>query len=173
MVVESIALMSTCFLTSFGEQIVVLNSVLSTKSVCNHSRSPSPWLKISIELSTRTCPPDFSKFVGALEKFIIDRENDWTSVFIFITGFNANRASIKLDAWLGARNPYAEWNALYSARSRVLLFIHAYIVEAGLHMVQPAQPLCALGTEVGGLSGLCSQQAGSVGLYAEQADGAA
>ena len=98
-----------------------------------------------------TRPSDFAKFVGALEKFIIDRENDWTGVFTFVSGFNANRASVGLDVWLGATNPYAEWYALYSSRSRVLLFIHAYIVEAGLHMVQPAQPLCGMGTEAGGL----------------------
>mmetsp|Transcript_86480 Transcript_86480/g.244334 ORF Transcript_86480/g.244334 Transcript_86480/m.244334 type:complete len:164 (-) Transcript_86480:722-1213(-) len=154
------------FLTSFGEQIVVLNSIISTKSVCNHSRSPSPWLKITVELPTRTRPPDVAKFVGAVQKFINDRENDWTSVFIFITGFDADRATMKLDVWLGATNPYQEWNALYSSRSRVLLFIHAYIVEAGHHIVRPAQPLCALddvGSEVAsGLSGF----SGLAGLLA-------
>jgi len=61
MVVHTIGLMSSTFLTSFGEQIVVLNSIISTKSVCNHSRSPSPWLKITVELPTRTRPPDVAK----------------------------------------------------------------------------------------------------------------
>mmetsp|Transcript_86475 Transcript_86475/g.244309 ORF Transcript_86475/g.244309 Transcript_86475/m.244309 type:complete len:159 (-) Transcript_86475:849-1325(-) len=123
------------FLTSFGEQIVVLNSIISTKSVCNHSRSPSPWLKITVELPTRTRPPDVAKFVGAVQKFINDRENDWTSVFIFITGFDADRATMKLDVWLGATNPYQEWNALYSSRSRVLLYVHitTYAITTTAH----------------------------------------
>jgi len=76
-----------------------------------------------------------SQFVGAVQKFINDRENDWTRVFIFITGFDADRATMKLDVWLGATNPYQEWNALYSSRSRVLLYVHitTYAITTTAH----------------------------------------
>jgi len=138
--VQAIGPMMTTFVTSFGETVSVANHLLATKALINHTRSPSPFLRVSISLATRTAPAEVSKLYEALKQYVRDHRGEWNVAYLYWSAVNHEKGEILLDAWMGAANPYHDWDSVYGAKSRVHVWLHQYIYEAGLHFVKPTQP---------------------------------
>ncbi|KAJ1453523.1 hypothetical protein M885DRAFT_523971 [Pelagophyceae sp. CCMP2097] len=138
--VQAIGPMMTTFVTSFGETVSVANHLLAQMAVLNHTRSPSPFLRVSISLATRTSPHEVSKLYEALKQYVRDHRSEWNVAYLYWSAVNHEKGEILLDAWMGAASPYHDWDSVWGAKSRVHVFLHAYIYEAGLHFVKPTQP---------------------------------
>ncbi|KAJ8611469.1 hypothetical protein CTAYLR_005151 [Chrysophaeum taylorii] len=148
MFVERISPLTTTFRTSFGETLVVANHVLASKQIINHGRSPRPWLMCTIKLSTRTPPEEISKLAGALQIHARNNTRDWVGIDLVFSRIEHDKNVLVLDCWCGAANPYQDFTNLYAARSRLYLFIHAYIHAAGLHYVAPIRPVLSVDQKV-------------------------
>ena len=148
MLVKAIGPMTTTFGTIFGETVSIANHILAQKALVNHTRSPVAYLKVKVTLATRTPPSDITKLAKALAKYVESRPDEWVQAFLFFTDIDHRRGTIDLDVWLGSTASFQEWLPLYTARSRALLFIHAYISEAGLHFVHPPLPCISYDSEL-------------------------
>ena len=141
MFVEEISAFSTTFRTSFGEIVIVANYLIASKQLLNHGRSPKPWLRCTVKLAMRTSPDDVAKLAGAVKKFASDHSNDWVGIDLVFSKIENDIGALNLDLWCGAAAPWQDFNSLYSARSRLYLFLHAYFHHAGLHFVGPVLPV--------------------------------
>jgi small-conductance mechanosensitive channel len=138
--VQAIGPMMTTFVTSFGETVQAANHLLAQKMLINHTRSPNPFLRVTISLATRTEPFEISKLSEALKQYVRDNRGDWHVAYLFFSAVKHEKGEIVLDAWMGCANSYHDWASVYGAKSRVHVWLHAYIYEAGLHFVKPTQP---------------------------------
>ncbi|KAJ1457188.1 hypothetical protein M885DRAFT_140639 [Pelagophyceae sp. CCMP2097] len=138
--IQAIGPMMTTFVTSFGETITVANHLLATKAMINHTRSPTPFLRVTVSVATRTDPEEVTKLRHALERYVLDNRGDWHVAYLFFSAMNHEKGEMVLDAWMGAANSYHDWDAVYGARSRAYVWLHQYIFKNGLHFVKPTQP---------------------------------
>lgn len=142
--VERIGAYSTTFRSSFGETFTIANWVLATKAVFNHARSPQPWLQLPVQLSLHTPPAEIEKLDAAIRHFCRLNTDRFTDSATYFSQIDQKAGLIVMDIWVGCAISFQDFAAVYESRSKVYLFVHAYLCEANLLYVKPLQPLLQL-----------------------------
>jgi len=141
LVVKHIDLMRTYFITSFGETLILENHVIRTLSVTNLNRSGAITLLFELQVPTATPSAKVTELLDSIKAYVAEKEGEWRSVDMLLSDLDFEHGVMKLSVWATCAFPAHEVGAVYSAKSRLLLFIHAYMQSASIEYEQPALPV--------------------------------
>jgi len=140
MVVRSIGLWRTQFVSCTGELLLIQNSVMHGMCISNLNRSQSPCVPITIQVPAVTAPVKVTELVDCIRQYIQDRDTEWADVSLNFSSIDYRAGHMDLSIYATTRCLHTDFGALYGAKTRLLLFIHAYMQAAGMEYVRPAQP---------------------------------
>lgn len=141
LVVKHIDLMRTYFITSNGEALILENHVIRTLSVTNLNRSGPLSLLFHIQVPAATPSAKITELVDSIKAYVAEKDSEWTQVDLLFGDIDFEHGHIRLDVWVTCSFPAHEVLAIYSAKSRLLLFIHAYMQSSSIEYTQPVLPV--------------------------------
>ena len=141
LIVKHIDLMRTYFITSHGETMILENHVIRTLSVINLNRSGSTTLVALIQVPTATPSAKITELVDSIRSYVAEKDAEWSDAMFLFSTIDFERGHIELKIWATSVFPSHEVSSIYSAKSRLLLFIHAYMQSADIEYVKPIVPI--------------------------------
>jgi len=141
LVVKDVGLARTTFLTSNGEMLLIDNHLLLSKSITNLSRSGPITLRVPLKVPQSTATAKVTELVDSIRLYVAERSTDWSSVDMLFSAIDMEAGHLNLDIWVTCVHPADEVGAVYGARSNLLMFIHSYMLSAGIEYVKPILPL--------------------------------
>ena len=141
LVVKNIGLFRTHFLTSNGELLYIDNHALINKSITNLTRSGPITLMIRVQVPVATSASKITELVDSIGQYVEQRSTDWTGADILISAIEAEAGHLVMDIWATSNHPSHEVLKVYSARSALFLFVHAYMQSASIDYVRPVVPI--------------------------------
>mmetsp|Transcript_7474 Transcript_7474/g.22447 ORF Transcript_7474/g.22447 Transcript_7474/m.22447 type:complete len:735 (-) Transcript_7474:15-2219(-) len=140
MAVRSITLWRTHFVSITGEQHLIQNSVMNGMCITNLNRSAaSPCFPIKIQVPAVTAPAMVTELVDSIRQYITDKDTEWVNGSLLVSSMNFSAGYIAVDIWPTYRCLHQEFGAMSDSKTRLLLFIHAYMQMAGISYVPPVE----------------------------------
>ena len=68
-------------------------------------------------------------------------EADWTGIDALFSGTTFDAGHVTLDIWAACKHAAADIGLVASAKSHLILFIHAYMQSANIEYVHPTVPI--------------------------------
>lgn len=108
----------------------------------------SPWfgacvnLRVHLQVPAVTSASRVTELVDSIRAYICEKDYEWSSVDLMFSNTDFEQGHLTLDIWPTCKFPAHEFVAIFSAKSRLLLFIHAYMHSAGIEYVKPTVPIC-------------------------------
>lgn len=137
LIVKHIDLMRTHFITSFGETLILENHIIRTLAVVNLNRSGPMTLAIRVQVPTCTPSAKITELVDSIKAYVAEKDAEWREADLLFTHVDFERGYIELCVWAVSTFPAHEVLGVYSAKSRLLLFVHTYMQSAGIEYVRP------------------------------------
>jgi len=141
LLVREIGIARTHFLTVNGELLHIENHVLRDMSMVNLSRSGPLTLLVEIKVSITTPASKMTELVDSIKLFAAEKESDWTAIDAIFSDTNFDAGYLSLSIWASSKHAAAEVGLVNSAKSLLILFIHAYMQSANIESVQPLVPV--------------------------------
>ena len=94
-----------------------------------------------VQVPTATPSAKVTELVDSIKAYVAEKDSEWTAVDLLFGDIDFEHGHIRLDVWATCIFPAHEVLAIYSAKSRLLLFIHAYMQSASIEYIQPVLPV--------------------------------
>jgi len=143
LLVREIDGLRTHFITASCELLLVENHALRALSVVNLSRSPATCLRVPVQVPVSTPASQMTGLVDAVQQYCAEAVVDWLpgGVEAQFASTDFAQGHMNLNLWVTCRHPPADVNAVYGARSALLLFVHAYMESSGIEYIKPLAPI--------------------------------
>jgi len=130
MVVKQQDLMHTYLLTQTGETMAIENHILRNLLVTNITRSGPVTLKLRIQLPIMTRPAKITELIDAIGAYARSCPSDWIGIEMHIDEIHMASCYLELEIWATSAIPAHELAHLGACKSRLLMFVHAYMQTA-------------------------------------------
>lgn len=140
LIVKDIFLMRTHFLTCNGESMMMNNSTLKGMALTNLSRSGKLTLHFELMVPVATPSAKINELMDAIKSYVQEKSCDWSAVGMMFSAHIMDRGHLLLNIWPTSVYAAHECSAIYSAKSRLLLFCHAYMQSADIEYLFPVLP---------------------------------
>mmetsp|Transcript_693 Transcript_693/g.1805 ORF Transcript_693/g.1805 Transcript_693/m.1805 type:complete len:837 (-) Transcript_693:169-2679(-) len=127
-----------------GKSHVMMNHILRKLDVVNLNRSASATYVLLVEVPASTSVMRISELIDAVRTYITEASSDWTGASAAVDSASYSKGYLTLEFGLNSAHAAHEVGAYWKARSQVMLFIHEYMLAAGIEYTQPPQPLVAM-----------------------------
>lgn len=141
LVVKHIDLMRTHFITSNGQTLVMQNHEVRSLSVVNLNRSGPTTLLVLLQVPSATPSAKMTELVDSIRTYVAEKDGEWSNVDLMFSRIDFKNGYVELQVWAESVFPAHEVVSIYSARSRLLLFVHAYMQTANIEYTMPVLPI--------------------------------
>lgn len=124
-----------------------MNHELRRLQVLNLTRSKAPVLAYVVGLPSSTAPLAITAFIDSVRAYASDSP-DWTSGSGAMCGAEYGKGLVRVALTLTSAHKRHEAVKLEEATSRLSLFVHTYLRQAGITYMQPKQMIAQLGDAV-------------------------
>ena len=141
LVVKQIDMMRTHFITSNGQTLILENHAIRQLSVVNLNRSGPTTLLVPLQVPSATPSAKVTELVDSIRAYVAEKDNEWSHVDMMFSRIDFEKGYVELQMWVESVFPAHEVLSIYSARSRLLLFVHAYMQTAEIEYTAPVLPV--------------------------------
>ncbi|EOD10179.1 hypothetical protein EMIHUDRAFT_358244 [Emiliania huxleyi CCMP1516] len=157
LIVKDIEVMRTHFLTANGEAMVVSNSSVKNMALTNLSRSGKLTLLVQLMVPVATQSSKINELLEAITSYVSDGSGDWSACDNQFGEAALDKGHLLLNIWPTSVYAAHEIMAIYAAKSRLLLFCHAYMQAANIEYIMPVLPMRDSPGPRAGLAGVVEQ----------------
>mmetsp|Transcript_28815 Transcript_28815/g.84462 ORF Transcript_28815/g.84462 Transcript_28815/m.84462 type:complete len:797 (-) Transcript_28815:100-2490(-) len=142
--VADIGLLSTRLVSWQGEEHVICNFLTRKLAVINLNRSRTPHVVMEFQVPASTPGAKVSELIDSIRAYVGQAPQDWVTVeFANIGVADMKTGLIKVTIGLLTTHGRLEDGLIDSAKTRIYMFVHVYMQQAGIEYVQPAQTVRA------------------------------
>lgn len=149
--VSDIGLLSTRVISLSGQEHVLQNFITRRLGVINLHRSRAPSVGIHVQLPARTPPNQITELLDTIEMYAAATPQDWVKVQASsLSQPNYQAGVVKISVFLlSAFKPFRD-DLVDQARTKLYMFLHAYMLSANIEFVQPKQQVLTTFADVDG-----------------------
>lgn len=140
LIVKDVFLLRTHFITANGESMMINNSAVKGMALTNYSRSGKLTLLVTLMVPAATPSAKIGELTDAITEYIKDKSNEWSDVMLMFGDAMLDKGHLMLNIWPTSVFEAHEVVSIYSAKSRLLRFCHAYMQLANIEYIAPVQP---------------------------------
>jgi len=156
LIVKDIEVMRTHFLTANGEAMVVSNSSVKNMALTNLSRSGKLTLLVQLMVPVATQSSKINELLEAITSYVSE-SGDWSACDNQFGEAALDKGHLLLNIWPTSVYAAHEIMAIYAAKSRLLLFCHAYMQAANIEYIMPVLPMRDSPSPRAGFAGVVEQ----------------
>jgi len=156
LIVKDVEVLRTHFLTANGEAMVVSNSSVKNMALTNLSRSGKLTLLVQLMVPAATQSSKINELLDAIATFAVE-SGEWSECENQFGEAALDKGHLLLNIWPTSVLAAHDIMGVYGAKSRLLLFAHAYMQAAKIEYVLPVQPLRESAAPRTGFGGVVEQ----------------
>jgi hypothetical protein len=127
LVVKDIFMLRTHFLTSNGESMMLNNSTVKGMALTNYARSGKLTLQVTLMVPAAAPSAKITELCDAISDYVSEKSAEWSGVNLMFSDAMLDKGHLVLNIWPTSVFNAAEFVSIYSAKSRLLRFCHAYM----------------------------------------------
>ena len=117
------------------------NHEVRSLAVVNLNRSGPTTLMVLVQVPSATASAKMTELVDSIRTYVAEKDGEWSAVDLMFSRIDFEKGYVELQVWVECVFPAHEVVSIYSARSRLLLFIHAYMQTASIEYTMPVLPI--------------------------------
>lgn len=150
--VSEIGLLSTRVVSLSGKEHILQNFITRRLGVINLHRSRAPSVNVQVQLPVRTAASQITEVISTVEMYVAATPQDWVKVqssSLAQPDYQGGIVRVTVSL-LSAYKPFRD-DLIDQARTKLYMFLHAYMLSAQIEFVQPKQQVLATFTDADGV----------------------
>jgi small-conductance mechanosensitive channel len=140
MVVKDVFLMRSHFYACNGDSLMISNSSLRRMGITNLTRSGPMTMLVEVMVPASTLAAKMNELSDAIINYCTS-SNEWAHAELQYASTHFDAGHMMLRIWCESCYAAHDVGPMYGAKSRLLLFCHAYMQSAGIEYLQPILPV--------------------------------
>lgn len=132
-----------------GRSHIMMNHILRRLDVCNLNRSKAATYYLDVQVPASTSVVKIAELIDAVRTFILETSNEWSAANAAVDSAQYDQGMMVINFEMTSAHKAHEIGPWWQSRSKVILFIHEYMLNSGMEYIKPPQPLFSA-TPMGG-----------------------
>ena len=137
-VVKEQDLLHTYLISQYGEVMALENHILRTLLVTNITNSGPPNLIFQIQVPAAGPTAKITELIDAMATYASVRPEEWVTLHMHFCSHEISAGHLVLEIWGLSAIPAHEVVRVNACKSRLLLFVHAYMQTSNMQYFMPA-----------------------------------